>query len=154
MQSGAHLVFDNVLRYSSSKPSQKWLIVPVNHLFCCADAALLQAYGAAVVEEAPIFAITNYEVTFFCRRHLTDVKDTRIWASPPIAWNSASLPPRAAWLHFLAVAQHCRSVYSESLLRRDEVPSTSPSGYSVVSSSAATVKLNASEPNRNQTDGT
>jgi len=27
--------------------------------------ALLQAYGAAVVEEAPIFAISNYEVTFF-----------------------------------------------------------------------------------------
>ncbi len=26
---------------------------------------LLQAYGDAVVEEAPIFAVTNYEVTFF-----------------------------------------------------------------------------------------
>ncbi|KAL0043490.1 hypothetical protein WJX79_006174 [Trebouxia sp. C0005] len=30
--------------------------------------AMQQAYGDAVAEEAPIFAITNYDVTMFCRR--------------------------------------------------------------------------------------
>lgn len=77
--------------------------------------ALLQAYGDAVVEEAPLFAISNYEVMFFCHRNFTDVRDKRIWASPPIAWNSVSLPPRAAWLHFLAVAQECCTLRSKSL---------------------------------------
>ncbi len=115
--------------------------------------ALLQAYGAAVVEEAPIFAISNYEVTFFCHRNLGDVRDKRLWASPPIAWNSVSLPPRAAWLHFLAVAQECRILRSKSLLLQNKVPSTSASGYPMPLPSRETVKLNASTPNGHQKVG-
>ena len=90
----------------------------VIHASYCADVhgGLLQAYGDAVFEEAPIFAISNYDVTFFCRRHLSEVGNKRTWASPPIAWNEVSLPPRAAWLHFLAVAQECRAAKSKSVL--------------------------------------
>lgn len=115
--------------------------------------ALLQACGDAVVEEAPIFAITNYEVTFFCHQNFNDVRDKRIWASPPIALNSVSLPPRAAWLHFLAVAQECRTLRSKSLLLQNEVPSTPTSGYPVLLPSGETVRLNASTPNVHQTIG-
>ncbi|KAL0024169.1 hypothetical protein WJX77_004075 [Trebouxia sp. C0004] len=44
-----------------------------------------QAYGDAVVEEAPIFlSISNYDVTFFCRQHLSEVGDKRMWASRPL----------------------------------------------------------------------
>ncbi|KAL0024168.1 hypothetical protein WJX77_004075 [Trebouxia sp. C0004] len=47
--------------------------------------ALQQAYGDAVVEEAPIFlSISNYDVTFFCRQHLSEVGDKRMWASRPL----------------------------------------------------------------------
>ena len=58
----------------------------VIHASHCADVhgALLQAYGDAVVEEAPIFAISNYDVTFFCRQHLSEVGDKRIWAPHPL----------------------------------------------------------------------
>lgn len=55
------------------------------------------AYGDAVAAEAPVFAITNCEVTVFCHRNLTDVTDKRIWAFPPISWNNVCLPPRVAW---------------------------------------------------------
>ena len=120
---------------------------------CCADVhvGFLQAYGDAVVEEAPIFAISNYEVTFFCRRHLTDVRDKRIWASPPIAWDSASLPPRAAWLHFLGVAQECRNLMSKTTLLRDEVPSAITPGFAVASPSREDGRLIASLPTGVQT---
>ncbi len=134
---------------------KKHVFLNVTHSWWWVDVrmALLQAYGAAVVEEAPIFAISNYEVTFFCHRNLNDVRDRRIWASPPIARNSVSLPPRAAWLHFLAVAQECRTLRSKSLLLRNEVPSTPTSGYPVPLPSGETVRLNASTPNGHQTVG-
>ena len=57
--------------------------------------------GDALVEEAPIFAISNYDVTFFCRRHLSEVGDKRIWASPPIAWNEVSIAPSCSLAAFL-----------------------------------------------------
>jgi len=81
------------------------------------------------------------------------VRDKRIWASAPIAWDSVSLPPRAAWLHFLAVAQECRTLRSKSLLLRNEVPSTPTSGHPVPLPSRETVRLNASTPNGRQTVG-
>ncbi len=129
---------------------------PMLYMPCCADVhvALLQAYGDAVVEEAPIFAISNYNVTFFCCRHLTNVEDKRIWASPPIAWNSVPLPPSAAWLHFLAVAQECRAVKSKSMLLRDEVPDTPTSGYPVALPNGGNIRLNARTPNGYHTAGT
>ncbi|KAL0038136.1 hypothetical protein WJX79_004463 [Trebouxia sp. C0005] len=58
--------------------------------------AVQQAYGDAVAAEAPVFAITNYEVTVFCHRNLTDVTDKRIWACPPISWNEAE-SRRPSW---------------------------------------------------------
>ncbi|DBA66420.1 TPA: hypothetical protein ACH3X2_002399 [Trebouxia sp. C0005] len=93
--------------------------------------AVQQAYGDAVAAEAPVFAITNYEVTVFCHRNLTDVTDKRIWACPPISWNEVSLPPRAAWLHFMAVAQSCQDLRSKDRLLRGQVPVTPLSGYSL-----------------------
>ena len=84
-----------------------------------------------MAEEAPVFAITNYEVTVFCHRNLTDVTDKRIWASPPISWNNVPLPPRAAWLHFMAVAQRCQDLRSKDMLLRSQVPVTPLSGYSL-----------------------
>ncbi len=88
-----------------------------------------------MAEEAPVFAITNYEVTVFCHRNLADVTDKRIWASPPISWNSVSLPPRAAWLHFMAVAQSCQDLRSKDILLRGQVPVTPLSGYSLQTTS-------------------
>jgi len=115
---------------------------------------LLQAYGDAVVEEAPVFAISNYEVTIFCHRNFTDVSDKRTWASPPIAWDSVSLPPRAAWLHFMAVAQGCQDIRSKDLLLRNQVPSTPPSGYTLaLPSGEASVRLNAGNRNGYQREG-
>ncbi len=128
----------------------------VIHASHCADVhgELLQAYGDAVVEEAPIFAISNYDVTFFCRRHLSEVGDKRIWASPPIAWNEVSLPPRAAWLHFLAVAQECRAAKSKSVLLRDDVPDTPTSGYPAELPNRRSIRLNAKISNGFYTAGT
>jgi len=128
----------------------------VIHASHCADVhgALLQAYGDAVVEEAPIFAISNYDVTFFCRRHLSEVGDKRIWASPPIAWNEASLPPRAAWLHFLAVAQECHAAKSKTVLLRDDVPDTPTSGYPAELPSGRNIRLDARTLNGFHTAGT
>ena len=88
-----------------------------------------------MAEEAPVFAITNYEVTVFCHRNLTDVTDKRLWASPPISWNNASLPPRAAWLHFIAVAQSCQDLRSKDMFLRGQVPVTPLPGYSLKTTS-------------------
>ena len=117
-------------------------------------SVLLQAYGDAVVEEAPVFAISTYEVTVFCHRDFTHVRDKRIWASPPIAWDNASLPPRAAWLHFMAVAQDCQDMRSKDLLLRNQVPSTPPSGYPLaLPDGEAPVRLNAANRNGYQREG-
>ncbi len=128
----------------------------VIHASHCADVhgGLLQAYGDAGVEEAPIFATSNYDVTFFCRRHLSKVGDKRIWACPPIAWNEVSLPPRAAWLHFLAVAQECRAAKSKSVLLRDDVPDTPTSGYPAELPNRRNIRLNARISNGFYTAGT
>ncbi|DBB14391.1 TPA: hypothetical protein ACH3X3_004691 [Trebouxia sp. C0006] len=50
-----------------SLPESMSLAAAIEHCDYCKKVlpALQQAYGDAVVEEAPIFAITNYEVTFF-----------------------------------------------------------------------------------------
>ncbi|DBB14860.1 TPA: hypothetical protein ACH3X3_004464 [Trebouxia sp. C0006] len=128
-----------------SLPDNMSLGEALDHPDYCREVlpALQQAYGDAVVEEAPIFAISNYDVTFFCRRHLSEVGDKRIWASPPIAWNGASLPPRAAWLHFLAVAQECCAAKSKSVLLQDDVPDTPTSSYPAELPSGRNIRLDA-----------
>ena len=103
-----------------------------------------QVYGDAVAEEAPVFAISNYNVTFFCHRNLSDVTDKRIWASPPISWDSSLLPPRAAWLHFMAFGQQCRDENVKCHLLRSSVPLTPKEGYALQNGSQqARLQLNA-----------
>lgn len=108
------------------------------HVGSCVDVYVvcLQAYGDAVLEEAPLFAISTYDVTIFCHRNFMDVKDKRIWASPPIAWNSTLVPPRAAWLHFLSVAKICLDVNSKDLLVRSQVPVTPQAALPMLSTGA------------------
>ena len=83
------------------------------------------------MEEAPLFAITNYGVTIFCHRDFSIITDKRIWASPPISWNSTLLPPRAAWLHFMAIAEECRIMAVKSRLSRSQVPLTPTHEYAL-----------------------
>lgn len=113
-----------------------------------------QADGDAVAEEAPIFAITNYDVTIFCHRKFCNAVDKRIWASPPIPWNGTGLPPRAAWLHFMAVGQQCHDARVKSNLSRDSVPSTPSSGYPLPLDGAHTLQLNAAWRTGYQTKAT
>ncbi len=71
----------------------------------------------AVVDEAPIFMLTNYNVTVFFKRS-QDVRDTRLWASEPF-WISETDPPaRAMWAHALQQAEELRS-WKLKLLRAD-----------------------------------
>ena len=64
----------------------------------------LQAYGDAVLDEAPIFFLTNYQVTVFLKRS-ADVMDKRIWASDPIWFDQTNPPARACWVHGLRLAE-------------------------------------------------
>lgn len=114
----------------------------------------VQAYGDAVAEEAPLFAITNYEVTIFCHRNFCDAVDKRIWASPPVPWNGTALPPCAAWLHFMAVGQQCHDARVKSNLSRDSVPCTPLSGYALPLDGAHMLQLNAAWCTGSQTTAT
>ncbi len=69
---------------------------------------VLQAYGKAVVDEAPVFVLTNHNVTVFFKRS-QDVRDTCLWASEPF-WISETDPPACAmWAHALQQAEELRS---------------------------------------------
>ena len=103
----------------------------------------LLATGDAVAEEVPIFAITNYDVTIFCHRNFHVAMDKRIWASLPIPWNGTALPPRAAWLHFMAVGQQCHDARVKINLSRDSVPCTPSSGYTLSLGGAHSLQLKA-----------
>ena len=81
---------------------------------------MVQAYGMAVVDEAPVFALTSYNVTVFFKRS-DDVRDTRLWASEP-AWINQTDPSAAAvWVLVLLQAEQLGSW--KALLPRAEVPS-------------------------------
>lgn len=47
--------------------------------FLSALLHVVQAYGMAVVDEAPVFVLTSYNVSVFFKRS-NDVEDTRLWA--------------------------------------------------------------------------
>jgi hypothetical protein len=115
----------------------------------------LQAYGDAVAEEAPLFVVSNYNATIFCRRDFFNVHNKGIWASPTITWDSPLLPPRAAWLYFMSVAQECCANGVKSQLRREQVLSTPLSGYSLpLSHAQATLQLNSAWSSGCQLKGT
>lgn len=80
-----------------------------------------QAYGDAVLDEAPIFFVTNYHVTVFLKRS-TDVMDKRIWASEPIWFDWTDPPARACWVHLLQLAVQMQPL--KRSLPRVVVPST------------------------------
>ena len=102
-----------------------------------------------------MFAVSNYNATIFCRRDYCNVRNKDIWASPTITWDSPLLPPRAAWLYFMSVAQECRANRVKSRLRREQVPPTPPSGYSLpLSHVQATLQLNSAWSSGCQLKGT
>ena len=74
----------------------------------------------AVVAEAPVFALTSFNVTVFFKRS-DDVKDKRLWASEPV-WISQTGPSAAAmWVLVLQQAEKLSSC--KALLPRAKVPS-------------------------------
>ena len=82
------------------------------------------------------------------------VEDKRIWASPPIPWNGTTLPPRAAWLHFMAVGQQCCDARVKRHLLRNRVPCSPSPGYSLLLHGAPTLQLNAAWQTGCQTKAT
>ncbi|EIE18322.1 hypothetical protein COCSUDRAFT_60291 [Coccomyxa subellipsoidea C-169] len=83
--------------------------------------AVQQVYGDAVFDEAPMLILTNYHVTVFLKRS-ADVQDKRLWASPPIWWDSTDPPARACWLYSLEQAHSMRAMKQK--LPRFAVPPT------------------------------
>ncbi len=70
----------------------------------------LQAYGDAVIDEAPMFIISNYHVTVFLKRS-EDVQDKRLWASQPVWWDQQQPSARSCWLwalHEATQKQHLK----------------------------------------------
>ena len=76
---------------------------------------VLQVYGDAVMDEAPLLILTNYHVTVFLRRS-HDVQDKRLWASEPIWFDCTDPPARACWVHALQQAEKLREL-KQKLLR-------------------------------------
>ena len=73
----------------------------------------------AIVDGAPIFVLTNYNVTVFFKRS-QDVRDMRLWASEPL-WISDTDPPACAmWAHALQQVEELQSW--KPMLPRADVP--------------------------------
>ena len=66
--------------------------------WCDQVITFLQAHGDPVVEEAPLFVVSNYNATTFCQQGFSNVCSKGICASPTITWDSPLLLPRAVWL--------------------------------------------------------
>ena len=81
----------------------------------------LQAYADAVLDEAPLLVLTDYNVTVFLRRS-GDVKDNRLWASELVWADQHNPPARAAWLNALQEAHKLRLL--KQMLPRAGVPHT------------------------------
>ena len=81
----------------------------------------LQVYGNAVLDEAPVFFLTNYHVVIFFRRS-DDVRDTRLWASSPIWFDQINVPARVYWVYALHQAMQLSSLKAK--LPRELVPHT------------------------------
>eukprot|EP00878_Enallax_costatus_P029359 GHUV01031824.1.p1 GENE.GHUV01031824.1~~GHUV01031824.1.p1 ORF type:complete len:146 (+),score=19.86 GHUV01031824.1:56-493(+) len=104
------------------------------HIIMC-DVLCLQAYGHAVMNECPFAAITTGKVTHFLRRSLTDPTDSTVWVSPPVSFEGEAVPPLAAWLHLLNLAQS-HALQPDGTKRpgwpRERVPVPTQNGYKLV----------------------
>ena len=89
--------------------------------------AVVQAFGDAVLDEAPGMIVSNYACTIFLVRSI-DVHDKRLWVSPPVWWNDTEVPARACWLSFLNEME--QRIPWKRLLSRTQVPATGK-GYSM-----------------------
>ena len=87
------------------------LLRPVLHV--------VQAFGMAVVDEAPVFVLTSYNATLFFKRSC-DVTDKRLWASEPVWINQRDPSAAAMWALVLQQAEELRSW--KAVLPRDKVP--------------------------------
>mmetsp|Transcript_5430 Transcript_5430/g.12010 ORF Transcript_5430/g.12010 Transcript_5430/m.12010 type:complete len:596 (+) Transcript_5430:322-2109(+) len=92
---------------------------------------LQQAYGDAVAEETPFLVLSNYDVTYFIKRNVSDPADKRLWISPPVAWNDERVPPLAAWLYLMSSGYKLWADDVKATLAAEKVPSTPPEGYEV-----------------------
>ena len=54
------------------------------------------------MDEAPLLILSNYDVTIFLKR-AKHVMDKRLWASPPVWWDSQRPSARCSWLRFFQV---------------------------------------------------
>jgi len=88
-----------------------------------------QAFGDAVMDEAPLLIISNYEVTYFIKRNVQNVADKQLIVSPPVSWDSQSPHPLAAWLFCLHHASELWDDNAKSRLAHAEVPATPSCGY-------------------------
>ena len=88
-------------------------------IFLSALLHVVQAYGMAVVDEAPVFVVTSYNVSVFFKRS-DAVEDKRLWASEPVWINQSDPPACAMWAHALQKAEELRSL--KAVLPRTKVP--------------------------------
>ena len=88
-------------------------------LFLSALLHVVQAYGMAVVDEAPVFMLTSYNVSVFFKRS-NDVEDKRLWASEPIWINQIDPSACAIWAQALQQAEELRGW--KPMLQRAKVP--------------------------------
>ncbi len=88
------------------------LLRPVLHV--------VQAFGMAVVDEAPVFVLTSYNATLFFKRSC-DVTDKRLWASEPVWINQTDPSAAAVWVLVLQQAEKLSNW--KAVLPRAKVPS-------------------------------
>lgn len=101
----------------------------------------MQAYGDAVLDEAPLLVVSNFRQTYFVRRNIHDVADKTLYASPLIAHDHPAdvLPPLAAWLYVLRLAHDWSEQGVKQTLPCNQVPVTPAQGYTLPPGSDHTV---------------
>ncbi|WIA20003.1 hypothetical protein OEZ85_005875 [Tetradesmus obliquus] len=89
-----------------------------------------QAYGDAVMDEAPLLLVSNWHTTFLFSRRLDDVRNKTLQVSQ-WAWDSTDVPPLGAFLYVLHRAHQLWHNDAKQQLPRAGVPVTPRSGYEV-----------------------
>lgn len=110
-------------------------------LLCCYDVHM-QAFGDAVMDEAPLLIISNYEVTYFLLRDVEDVTNKVLKVSPPVPWDCKDPPAMACWLYALKLAAELWNGGVKETLRRDDVPITPHAAYQLATG-GATLQLHS-----------
>ncbi|WIA10292.1 hypothetical protein OEZ85_010486 [Tetradesmus obliquus] len=89
-----------------------------------------QAYGDAVMDEAPLLLVSNWHTTFLFSRRLDDVRNKTLQVSQ-WACDSTDVPPLGAFLYVLHRAHQLWHNDAKQQLPRAGVPVTPRSGYEV-----------------------